>query len=159
LATGRSSPAHPFIRHFAQSWWIATGGYGGPRWTGITWSFAIEEQFYLPFPFAVYFLPRKWLVAVVISLLVATPVLRKIFERLFGSWYAPYVLLPSRVDGLMFGVAVALKIKAHFTWRDRLDVRSIIRSGADGRECERCYRRTRRAGDSFRASDTLLYLF
>lgn len=96
---------------FTQSWWIAIGGYGGPRWMGITWSLAIEEQFYLLFPFAVYFLPRKWLVAVVIACLVAAPVLREIFERLFGSWYAPYVLLPSRVDGLMFGVAVALIIR------------------------------------------------
>ncbi len=96
---------------FTQSWWIAIGGYGGPRWMGITWSLAIEEQFYLLFPFAIYYLRRKWVVAIVIAGIVAAPILRDIFERLFGSWYAPYVLLPSRVDGLMFGVAVALIIR------------------------------------------------
>jgi peptidoglycan/LPS O-acetylase OafA/YrhL len=96
---------------FTQSWWIAVGGYGGPRWMGITWSLAIEEQFYLLFPFAIYFLRRRWIVALVIAGIVAAPILRDILERLFGSWYAPYVLLPSRVDGLMFGVAVALIIR------------------------------------------------
>lgn len=102
---------------FTQSWWIAVGGYGGPRWMGITWSLAIEEQFYLLFPFAVYFLPRKWIVAIVLSGIVAAPILRDVFERLFGTWYAPYVLLPSRVDGLMFGVAVALIVRNQTAFR------------------------------------------
>jgi peptidoglycan/LPS O-acetylase OafA/YrhL len=106
---------HPPVLSFAtftQSWWIAIGGYNGPRWMGITWSLAIEEQFYLLFPFAVYFLPRKWIVWIVLAGIVSAPVLRDIFERLFGSWYAPYVLLPSRVDGLMYGVAVALIVRS-----------------------------------------------
>jgi peptidoglycan/LPS O-acetylase OafA/YrhL len=31
----------------------------GPRWMAMTWSLAMEEQFYLLFPLAVYFLPRR----------------------------------------------------------------------------------------------------
>jgi len=96
---------------FTQSLPIALHGYSGPRWMAITWSLAIEEQFYLLFPLAIYFLPRKWLAALVIAGIIASPVLRDVLERGFGSWYAPYVLLPSRMDGLMYGVAVALIVR------------------------------------------------
>lgn len=96
---------------FTQSLPIALHGYNGPRWMAMTWSLAIEEQFYLLFPFAVYFLPRKWLVALVIAGIVASPILRDVLERAFGSWYAAYVLLPSRMDELMYGVAVALIVR------------------------------------------------
>jgi peptidoglycan/LPS O-acetylase OafA/YrhL len=96
---------------FTQSLPIALHGYSGPRWMAMTWSLAIEEQFYLLFPLAVYFLPRRWLVVLVISGIVASPILRDVLERVFGSWYASYVLLPSRMDGLMYGVAVALIVR------------------------------------------------
>jgi peptidoglycan/LPS O-acetylase OafA/YrhL len=76
-----------------------------------TWSLAIEEQFYLLFPFAVYFLRRKWLVALVIGGIVAAPVMRDVVEREFGSWFAAYVLPVSRFDALLYGVAVALIVR------------------------------------------------
>lgn len=97
---------------FTQSLPIAMHGYGGPKWMAMTWSLAIEEQFYLLFPLAVYFLPRKWLIAVVATGIIASPILRDILERIFGSWYSAYVLLPSRMDGLMYGVAVALIVRS-----------------------------------------------
>src|SRR5260370_33501886 len=87
-------------------------GYGGPRWIAMTWSLAIEEQFYLLFPLAVYFLPRKWLIAFIAASIIASPILRDILERIFGDWYSAYVLLPSRADGLMYGVAVALIVRS-----------------------------------------------
>lgn len=96
---------------FTQSLPFAFGGYGGPRWMAMTWSLAIEEQCYLIFPLVVYFLPRKWLVVLVISGIVTSPVLRDVFERVFESWYAPYVLLPSRIDELMYGVGIALIVR------------------------------------------------
>lgn len=96
---------------FTQSLPIALHGYGGPRWMGMTWSLAIEEQFYLLFPLAVYFLPRRWLVALVISGIVISPILRDVLERAFGNWYSPYVLLPARLDGLMYGVGLALIVR------------------------------------------------
>lgn len=43
--------------------------------------------------------------------IAAAPAFRDLFERLFGYWYAPYVLLPSRMDGLLYGVLVALIIR------------------------------------------------
>jgi peptidoglycan/LPS O-acetylase OafA/YrhL len=94
-----------------QSFPIAAGGYGGPRWVGITWSLAIEEQFYFLFPLAVYFLSRRSLLLAALAGIAVSPILRDLFERLYGQWYAPYVLLPSRVDALMFGVLLAILVR------------------------------------------------
>jgi peptidoglycan/LPS O-acetylase OafA/YrhL len=117
---------------FTQSIPIAFGGYGGPRWMAMTWSLAIEEQFYLLFPLAVYLLPRRGLVAVVVAGLVAAPIFRDVLERVFGYWYAPYVLLPSRMDALMYGVAVALIVRSEYAFavakrfRRALDVIALV---------------------------------
>jgi peptidoglycan/LPS O-acetylase OafA/YrhL len=97
---------------FMQSLPIAFNGFDGPRWVAMSWSLAIEEQFYMLFPLAVYFLPRKRLVAVVIVGIVVAPILRDLFERYFGYWYGPYVLLPSRMDAILYGVAVALIVRS-----------------------------------------------
>jgi peptidoglycan/LPS O-acetylase OafA/YrhL len=83
----------------------------GPRWMAMTWSLAIEEQFYLLFPLAVYFLPRRGIVAITIAGIVAAPLFRVWLEQYFGHWYSAYVLLPARMDALFFGVAVALIIR------------------------------------------------
>jgi peptidoglycan/LPS O-acetylase OafA/YrhL len=96
---------------FTQSLPIALHGFSGPRWMAMTWSLAIEEQFYVLFPIAVYFLPRKRLVALIVIGLVVAPILRDVFERIFLSWYSAYVLLPSRMDSLMYGVGVALIVR------------------------------------------------
>jgi peptidoglycan/LPS O-acetylase OafA/YrhL len=96
---------------FTQSIPIALHGYGGPRFMAMTWSLAIEEQFYLFFPFAVYLLPRRWLIGVVVGGIVVAPVLRDVFTRVLVDWYSGYVLMPSRMDSLMFGVVVALIVR------------------------------------------------
>jgi peptidoglycan/LPS O-acetylase OafA/YrhL len=98
---------------FTQNLPMALAGYqdNGPKWMVPTWSLAIEEQFYLLFPFAIFFLRRKWLVVLVVCGIVASPVMRDVIERAFGSWFAAYVLPVSRLDGLLFGVAVALIVR------------------------------------------------
>lgn len=103
-------PRPPFWTYatFLQNFPIAVTGVEQPRWVGVTWSLAIEEQFYMLFPFVVYFLTRRAVVGVVAIGIVAAPILRSIFEAYYGNWYAPYILLPSRMDALLFGVAVAL---------------------------------------------------
>jgi peptidoglycan/LPS O-acetylase OafA/YrhL len=78
---------------------------------GITWSLAIEEQFYLFFPLAVYFLPRRWITFAVLAGICIAPIMRYLVEQLFGNWYAAYVLMPSRMDALLFGVLVALIVR------------------------------------------------
>jgi peptidoglycan/LPS O-acetylase OafA/YrhL len=40
-----------------------------------------------------------------------SPIFRYAFEIIFGNWYAPYVLMPSRSDALMFGFLIALIVR------------------------------------------------
>ena len=69
----------------------------------VTWSIAIEEQFYILFPFIVYFIKDQWLPYALIILIV----LASFFRLQFNDWIPRYVLLASRMDALSLGVLVA----------------------------------------------------
>jgi peptidoglycan/LPS O-acetylase OafA/YrhL len=101
------------VATFTQNFFFAVNGYSGPLWIGITWSLAIEEQFYVIFPFVVFFLSRGNLRIACAMGIVAAPFLRDIFEQSawFPDWYGAYTLLPSRMDGLLFGVSVAIIVR------------------------------------------------
>ncbi len=72
------------------------------------WSLAVEEQFYLFWPFAVFYLDRKRLVQLTVFLMVLTPVLRYACTPLFAKHWAIYMLLPFRMDTLAAGAFFAL---------------------------------------------------
>jgi len=69
----------------------------------VTWSIGIEEQFYIVFPFIVYFVKDKWLPMVLAVAIILACFLRVGHE----SWIPPYVLLPCRMDAISFGALVA----------------------------------------------------
>src|SRR5262249_3240195 len=106
-----ADPPPPFWTYatFMQSIPIALGGYGGPRWVGITWSLAIEEQFYMLFPFAVYFLSRRSLTAAAVAGIVMALMCRAVVGVNVND-YASCVLLPCRMDGLLY-VLVAVIVR------------------------------------------------
>jgi peptidoglycan/LPS O-acetylase OafA/YrhL len=72
------------------------------------WSLAVEEQFYLAWPFAVYFLSRRQLVWLSAGLIVAAPILRYVCTPLFPTPWAVYTLLPFRMDCLAAGALLLL---------------------------------------------------
>ncbi len=76
----------------------------GSKMLGVTWSLAVEEQFYLITPLILRALPpRTWLGALGALVIAAAGL------RLFlGQGMAAYTLLPCRMDGLFLGVMLAL---------------------------------------------------
>ena len=73
----------------------------------VTWSLAIEEQFYLIWPLVVLLLPRKWIARLCVAIITATLLLRT-FLVLAGYGPVPiYVLTPLRLDGLAAGALLA----------------------------------------------------
>jgi peptidoglycan/LPS O-acetylase OafA/YrhL len=95
------------------------------------WSLAVEEQFYLLWPLAVFFLPRRRMVQFSIALLILAPVLRYVCTPYFNSPWAIYMLLPFRMDCMAAGGLIAFlwpEIKARIELSP--DVRTYFQIGA-----------------------------
>jgi peptidoglycan/LPS O-acetylase OafA/YrhL len=91
-----------FTQNFAMT---ASQSFGG-HFLAVSWSLAVEEQFYLVLPFLMMILPRRAWVAAFISLAIAAPILRVVFPG-FGN----YVLTPFRMDSLFLGVVAAAAVR------------------------------------------------
>ncbi len=101
---------------FAQN---LTGDYTrAPEAIEVTWSLAVEEQFYLLFPFIVKLCSRTALLYVLGACLVAAPVLRTLLILDGWGFELVYSLLPTRADTLALGVLAAMIVRseAATTW-------------------------------------------
>jgi peptidoglycan/LPS O-acetylase OafA/YrhL len=74
----------------------------------ISWSLAIEEQFYLIWPLVVSRLGRTALLRVCMGLVVFAPLCRLALAWGGANELAPYVLTPARVDTLAIGAFLAV---------------------------------------------------
>jgi peptidoglycan/LPS O-acetylase OafA/YrhL len=101
---------------FVQNIAMAFHGGIGPLWLGITWSLAVEEQFYLLLPLAIRRLSIKGILRLVCYAIIAAPLIRIVMLRLGSGPLAPYTLLPCRADALGFGVLVALLVRSKTAW-------------------------------------------
>jgi peptidoglycan/LPS O-acetylase OafA/YrhL len=82
------------------------GGVPHPDGGGPFWSLAVEEQFYLIWPFVVLFAPRRVLVGLATALVVVEPVARYFTVAHLGP--DAFDLTWCRSDGLALGALVAL---------------------------------------------------
>ncbi len=97
---------------FTQNITMALRGDMGPHWLGVTWSLAVEEQFYLTLPFMIRFLSLRKLPYVLVTVIVAAPLLRVLMFFIPPySLFPIYVLMPSRMDALLLGVLVAYVVR------------------------------------------------
>ena len=93
---------------FTQNFFMGPRGNFGPNWLGITWSLAVEEQFYLVVPLLIYFLPRRILLGTFLVAILVAPALRCAF-----SGFIAEVQTPWRSDSLLSGASLAVLVRWH----------------------------------------------
>jgi peptidoglycan/LPS O-acetylase OafA/YrhL len=77
----------------------------------LLWSLAVEEHFYIVWPFAVRYVPRKRLLWALGVLLLVEPLVRLVVAQLFHhQWTFIYYLTPFRLDGLACGAMLSLAL-------------------------------------------------
>jgi peptidoglycan/LPS O-acetylase OafA/YrhL len=105
---------------FTQNFWMAPAASLGANALGITWSLAIEEQFYLTLPIVIRFFSGRRLLACVLTGICLAPLLRIAIRLVWPqNWAAGFVLMPCRADTLLLGVLAAILVRDD-AWRTRI---------------------------------------
>lgn len=83
--------------------------FGVPMVYGLLWSLAVEEHFYLIWPWLVRFLNRRMLAITGLSICIGSPIFRFVAQK--QDFFVPYYSW-FRFDGLMWGALLAVIITA-----------------------------------------------
>lgn len=119
LIAGKPLPWYSYLT-FTQNFWMARGERFGAMTLAVTWSLAVEEQFYLTLPILVRKLTAPGLMKCVRIGIYTAPLLRIGLGLLFPhNWIALFALAPCRADSLLLGVLAAMLIR-DARWRERM---------------------------------------
>ncbi len=93
---------------------MSHGNHFGYGMLNVTWSLAVEEQFYLMWPLVVYALPQRRLMSFCLVLTIVSPLLRVWLVSQSFSWVTVYTLAFCRLDALAIGALVAIAMRSEF---------------------------------------------
>jgi len=112
---------------FLQNVWMAMRGTFGAGGLGVTWSLAVEEQFYLTLPLIIRYVCRSRLWWIVGFMIVGAPLLRMLLSAsTVHGVFAGYVMMPCRADALGWGIAAALATRTPVVWESILRLRRCV---------------------------------
>ncbi len=89
---------------FTQNFIYAARNFWRDPWLDVTWSLALEEQFYIFLSISVRNLNKKLLIGLSIFLILLAPVLRLYAQNSMSGYILPF----HRADSLMLGVLIAI---------------------------------------------------
>jgi peptidoglycan/LPS O-acetylase OafA/YrhL len=113
---------------FTQNFFMVHIGWFGPPAMLVTWSLAVEEQFYLVIPFIIRRL-RRHLATVLVLIIVLAPLLRLLLRRFLPHGdFADFALMPARADSLAFGVLSAYLVRRPGFWAELRSRRAVLRA-------------------------------
>jgi peptidoglycan/LPS O-acetylase OafA/YrhL len=108
-----------------QNFMMSSLGHFGPNALTVTWSLAVEEQFYLVVPFIVYYLNERQLISVTVFFIVFS----SIYRLNADNWYESYTHFLSRLDSPLLGLLLAIFRSSrtnYFGYFNKWVLRSIV---------------------------------
>ncbi|PJJ76593.1 peptidoglycan/LPS O-acetylase OafA/YrhL [Thermoflavifilum aggregans] len=97
---------------YMQNWLYSLQGFPSNHALVHFWSLAVEEQFYIFWPFLIWLIPRRWIPATILILIAFGILFRLRLGSLIGLGYTyPYLSTLSRMDALLIGGIIAYLIR------------------------------------------------
>jgi len=101
-----------FAFYVSNLWMVIEQNFSSGYANSLTWSLAIEEQFYLVWPLLILVCPPRHLLRLMAAVVCTAVALRAILALAGGSWLTIFLLTPCRLDCLAIGGLLAAYLRS-----------------------------------------------